>query len=175
MIGLTPLGAFHTVVALVALICGLVALGRSLEISSKTRLGQVYLVTTLVTAVTALGIFHHGGFGPPHVLAVLTLVALAVGTVAGRSALFGRASRYVEAVSYSSTILFHMIAGVTESSTRLPAGAPLIASPDAPLLEGIQLALLAAFLVGVTFQVRRLRAQAPPGHSRAIATRDRSL
>src|SRR5439155_23382206 len=86
----------------------------------NNRRGQIYLVATLITAVTALGIFRHGGFGPPHALAVLTLVALAVGTVAARSHVFGWASRYVQAASYSATILFHMIPAVTESSTRLP-------------------------------------------------------
>ena len=68
MLGLTPLGAFHTAIGLIAVICGFVALARDRQISSETRLGRVYLVTTLVTAVTALGIFRHGGFGPPHVL-----------------------------------------------------------------------------------------------------------
>jgi uncharacterized membrane protein len=97
---------FHTVIGLVALVCGFIALAWDKEISVRNRVGQVYLVTTLLTAVTALGIFHHGGWGPPHVLAVLTLVALAVGTVAATSPLFGWASRYVQAISYSSTVLF---------------------------------------------------------------------
>lgn len=154
---MTFFGALHTVIGLVALLCGFVALARDREISAKNRLGQVYLATTLITALTALGIFHHGGWGPPHVLAVLTLVALAVGTVAATSPLFGRASRYVQAISYSSTILFHMIPGVTESSTRLPPGAPLIASRESPILQAVYLVLLAALLVGITLQLRWLR------------------
>ena len=165
MLGLTPFGAFHTAIGLVAVVCGFIALARDKQISAETRLGQVYLVTTLATAVTALGIFHHGGFGPPHVVALLTIVALGVGTAAGRSRLFGRASRYVHAISYSSTILFHLIPAVTESSTRLPPGAPLVASPDAHVLQTVALVLLAGFLVGVALQVcwlrRSLRAGTP--------------
>ena len=46
-----------------------------------------------------------------------------------------------------------MIPAVTESSTRLPPGAPLATSQDAPLLQGVQLGLLVAFLVGVTGRV----------------------
>ncbi len=91
MLGLTTLGVFHTAIALVAVVCGVIALARDKEISPTNRLGQVYLISTLVTAVTALGIFQHGGFGPPHALALLTLVALAVGTVAASSQVFGRA------------------------------------------------------------------------------------
>lgn len=166
MLGLTTLGVFHTAIALVAVACGFIALVRDKQISATNRLGQVYLVLTAVTAVTALGIFQHGGFGPPHVVAVLTLVALAVGTVAASSRLFGRASRYVQAISYSSTILFHMIPAVTESSTRLPPGAPLFASQDAPILQGIDLALLVAFLVGATLQARWLHASSTAPASR---------
>ena len=161
MLGLTTLGVFHTAIALVAVVCGFIALARDKEISPNNRLGQVYLVLTLVTALTALGIFQHGGFGPPHVLALLTLVALAVGTVAATSPLFGRASRYVQAISYSATVLFHMIPAVTESSTRLPPGAPLVASQDAPVLQAVNLALIVVFLVGATLQVRWLRRSLP--------------
>ncbi len=158
MTGLTTLGVFHTAIGLAALVSGFIALARDREISARNRLGQFYLAATLITALTALGIFQRGGFGPPHVLAVLTLAALAVGTLAAFSTLFGRASRYVQAISYSSTLLFHMIPGVTESLTRLPPGAPLVASAEAPALRGLYGALLVVFLIGVTLQVRWLRA-----------------
>jgi uncharacterized membrane protein len=171
MLGLTSLGVFHTAISLVAVVCGFWALARDKEISPWNRLGQTYLVTTLISAATGLGIFQHGGFEPPHVLSVLTIVALAIGTVAAGSRLFGSASRYVQIVSYSSTVFFHMIPGVTETSTRLPPSAPLVASPDAPVLQVVYLALLVVFLIGSTLQIRWLRAAsrggAPTGKSTA--------
>ena len=69
---------------------------------------------------------------------------------------------YVQAISYSATILFHMIPAVTETSTRLPPSAPWVASPDAPALQAVQLVLLVAFLVGLTLQIRSLRASPRP-------------
>jgi uncharacterized membrane protein len=156
--GLSPLGVIHTAVSLVALICGFAVLARDREISPKNRLGQTYLVATLLTAATALGIFRHGGFGPPHVLALLTLAALAVGASASYSGFFGGASRYVQAVCYSATFLFHLIPGFTETLTRLPAGAPIAASAEAPLLKTIDAALLALFLLGLVAQILWLRA-----------------
>ena len=158
MFGLTTLGVFHTAISLVAVVCGFWAVVRDKEISPRNRLGQTYLVTTLVTAVTGLGIFQHGGFGPPHALSVLTILALAIGTVAAVSRVFGRASRYVQVISYSSTLFFHMIPGVTETSTRLPPSAPLVASPDEPVLKVVALVLLVIFLIGLTLQIRWLRA-----------------
>jgi uncharacterized membrane protein len=159
MLGLTTLGIVHTAISLVAVFCGFYALFRDKEISLKNRLGQTYVVTTLLTALTGFGIFQHGGFGPPHVLGVLTVLALAVGTVAATTALFGRASRYVQAISFTTTLLlFHMIPGFTESLTRLPPGAPLAASPEAPLLKGILAVLLVVLLIALVLQLRWVRA-----------------
>jgi uncharacterized membrane protein len=158
MLGLTPLGIVHTAISLVAIVYGVIALVQYKEISPQNRAGKIYLIATLLTALTALGIFRHGGFGPPHALAILTLVALAIGTVAAYSTLFGRASRYVQTISYSITILFHLIPGVTETSTRLPPAAQLVANADAPVLKPIYLVLLVLVVIGIVLQIRRLRA-----------------
>jgi len=161
MLGLTSLGVFHTAISLIALVAGLIALVRDKQISPRNLLGKVYVVTTIVTCVTAFGVFQHGGFGKPHVLGIVTLVVLGVAAVAGNSSLFGRASRYVETVSYSATFFFHLIPTITETSTRLPPGAPLVANADAPALQVATGVLFVAFLIGATLQVRRLRAARP--------------
>jgi uncharacterized membrane protein len=159
MFGLTTLGVIHTFIGLIALACGFRALARDRQILLNNRLGQAYLLTTLLTALTSLGIFQHGGFGPPHGLALLTLAALAVGTLAASSALFGAGSRYVQAVAYSATILFHLIPGFTETLTRFPPGAPLASSPEAPVFKLIYGILFVLFLIGLVFQLRWLRTQ----------------
>ncbi len=158
MFGLTPLGTFHTAISLIALGAGLVALVRDKQISSRNLVGKIYVVTTVITCLTAFGIFQHGGFGKAHVLAIITLVVLGVAWVAGTSRVFGRASRYVETISYSATFLFHMIPAITEASTRLPPAAPLVADADAPALQAATGVLFIAFLIGATLQVLRLRA-----------------
>jgi hypothetical protein len=65
--------------------------------------------------------------------------------------------RYVETVSYSATLFFHFIPGITETSTRLPPGSPLVANADAPALQLATGVLFVAFLIGATLQVRQLR------------------
>jgi uncharacterized membrane protein len=157
MFGLTSLGLFHTVISLIAVVAGLYALTRHFEISPNRRSGRVYIGATLVTCVTAFGIFQHGGFGKAHAAALITLFMLGVAGLAGRSKLFGRASRYVETVSYSFTFFIHLIPGVTETATRIPLGAPMVASPDAPELQNIIGVLFTLFLIGATLQVFRLR------------------
>src|SRR5437773_3596955 len=120
MLGLTPFGAFHTAISLVAVLAGLVAFIRYKAISPRSLAGKVYIGMTVATCVTGFFIFHHGGFGKPHVLGIVTLLVLGVAAIAGYSNVFGRASRYVETISYSATFFFHMIPAITETSTRLP-------------------------------------------------------
>jgi uncharacterized membrane protein len=160
MLGLSTLGLIHTAISLVALATGFILIVRDRSISPNARFGPTYLVATLLTAATALGIFRHGGFGPPHALAILTLAALALGWAATYLGIFGRASAYVETVCYSATYLFHLVPGFTETLTRLPVGAPIAASDQAPILQAIDAALLVVFLAWVAWQIWRLSARA---------------
>ena len=163
MQGMTVFGFIHTFISLVAVVAGVASFWRSGRISLDDGLGKTYVVFTIATCVTALFIFHHGGaFGPPHMLAIITLVTLAIAAVAHFTGLFGRGARYVETLSYSATFLFHMIPAVTETSTRLPVGAPLVENADAPVLKLVYLVLLVAFLIGAVAQSLKLRGQVVP-------------
>ena len=150
-----PLGWFHTIMGVVALVSGAVTLYRYKEISFGTRSGQIYLATTLITAATALLIYQRGVFGPGHLLAVATLGALAVGTLAATVKMFGRWSRHIQALSFSATLLFHCIPAVTDGLLRLPVGNPVLDSFDSPVLKVTYLVFLVIFLVGVDAPVGR--------------------
>lgn len=154
-----PLGWFHTLMGAAALVSGIYALAKHKELLLQNRSGQVYLVTTLITAVTALAIFQRGEFGPGHALAVMTLLALAVGTTAATTNIFGKVSRYLQALSYSATLLFHCVPAVTDGLLRLPVGDPVLTSIEDPILKMCYLALLVAFLLGVSLQFRWIRKQ----------------
>lgn len=156
---ITALGWFHTLMGVVAILSGGYALAKYKELSLLTRSSQIYLATTLITAGTALAIFQHGGFGAAHGLAVMTLLALLVGTVAATTALFGRLSRYVQAFSFTATLLFHGIPAVTDGLMRLPVGSPVVTSIEDPLLRMCYLALLVLFIVGVSLQLRWISRQ----------------
>jgi hypothetical protein len=135
-----------------------VALVRDKEITSRNGLGKLYIWTTVLTCLTGFPIMQHGGFGKPHMLGIITLLVLAVPALAGKGRLFGRASRYVEVVSYSATFFFHWIPTLVETTTRLPVGKPLIADRDGPELQAATGVLFLLFLIGAALQVRRLRA-----------------
>lgn len=151
---ITPLGWFHTSMGIIALLSGATALARYREITLRTLPSRIYLAATLITAGTALAIFQRGEFGPGHVLAVMTLLALATGTIAATTNLFGRLSRYVQALGYSATLLFHCVPAVTDGLMRLPVGDPVVKSIEDPILKICYLVLLVLFLTGVSLQLR---------------------
>lgn len=170
MLGLTNLGVVHTAISLIAVGAGVIAFIRDREITSRNGLGRLYLWTTVLTCLTGFPIMQHGGFGKPHLLGMVTLLVLVVAALAGRGR-FGRASRSVEAVSYSATFFFHMIPAFTETATRLPVGAPLASSQEAPGLQAVIGVVFVFFLIGAALQVRRLRAADPAGTTDpAVAT-----
>lgn len=158
MYGLTQLGVIHTLISLVAVVAGLIAFVRYGRIDPASGSGKVYVYTTILTCLTGFGIFAHGGFGKPHALGVITLLTLGLAWWADQGR-FGARSAAVSVCAYSITFLFHMIPAITETSTRLPLGNPLLADAEAPQLKAATGVLLLLYLVGATLQVRRLNRQ----------------
>ena len=157
---LTPLGVVHTIISLVAVGAAIVALARDRQLVFDNRVGRVYVVATVLTCLTGFPIFQHGGFGPPHVLGIVTLVVLAVVGIAAKTPTFGSWSRYVEVLGLSLTVFFHWIPAVTETSSRLPRHAPLTTGPDDPRVQAAVGVGFALFLAGAFLQWRRLRVDA---------------
>ena len=76
--GITEFGALHTAISLVAVSAGIVALVKDRMISLRSPVGRIYVIATVLTCATGFFIFHHGGFGKPHVLGIVTLAVLAL-------------------------------------------------------------------------------------------------
>jgi uncharacterized membrane protein len=155
MSSLSTLGVVHTVISLVAVAAGIAAFLRNGGIGSLSGRGKLYIVSTALTCLSGFFIFAHGGFGKPHVLGVITLFVLALALLAERSLVFGRGASAAATVAYSLTFYFHLIPAVTETSTRLPAHAPLVASAESPVLGVVYGLLFLGFLFGVWRQLRR--------------------
>ena len=150
----------HTAISLVAVFAGITAFVRDGRINTNNAVGKTYVWATVFTCLTAFFIFHDTGhFGAPHMLAIITLVVLAVAWAGGKGK-FGGASRYVETISYTFTFFFHMVPTIAESLTRLPAGHPIAATQQDPLIQKLTGVALLLTLVGITLQVTKLRKNA---------------
>jgi len=132
---LSPIGIFHTILGIVALATAVYSYAKSGAIQSTHRSGQIYLLSTVLTAASALTIFRHGGFNAAHGLAILTLVAVFVGYFIEKTTWFGRLRTYVVAVCYGGSVLFHLLPTATEILTRFPLDNPRVSSLQDPLLQ----------------------------------------
>ena len=150
---MTMLGWFHTILGIGAVLTGFYAIVRFKIISLENKVGQIYVVLTAIVAGSALGIYNQGGFGIAHVLAVLTLIALTGAIVMEKFKIFGRFSKYFQALGYTSTFLFHMIPAITDFLRRIPVGDPFVDSFDDPLLINFQISFLIAYLFIILTQL----------------------
>ncbi len=157
---MTVLGWFHTILGILAVLSGFYTLYKYKIITTEKSSGRLYVLVTLLVAGSALGIYNQGGFGIAHVLAVLTLIALAGGYIMEKFKWFGSFSKYFQALGYTSTLLFHMIPAITDFLRRLPVGDPFIDSFEDPLLFNFHTAFLAIYLVGLVAQIVWLKRQA---------------
>jgi hypothetical protein len=156
MFGLSIVGVIHTVLSLVALATLITAFVREGRLTSTRPIGRVSLVTTALAALTSLVIFRHGGPGPAHGLAVLSLIAV----IAAFG--FARMKAFVgEAIAAGLTLLFHLIPGVTETLVRVPTSQPFATSPEDPALRPVYGVVLVISLIVLALQVRAARSTEP--------------
>ena len=152
---LTSLGLVHVLLSLLAIGLAIRSMMRRGCIQFSDGAGRAYAAATLLTALTALGLHQRATFGPGHVLAVLTLVALVVAAITARGlSERGSLASRLHVGAMTATLLFHAIPGVTEALTRLPPSAPLLDSPDSPVVKGLSVVLLVVFGVLIVRQAR---------------------
>lgn len=154
---LSPFGLIHTIISLTAVAAGVAELTRHGDIHPSRFWGTVYVAATVGACLTGFGIFRHGGFNEAHMLGVVTLLVLGLAALAGKTRVFGGASRKVEMLGYSITFLFHMIPTFTETLTRLPIGHPIVSDRNGlvPKIAGGVFFLI--YLVFARHQLKRLR------------------
>ena len=149
---ITALGWFHTGIAIVALIAGVYSLAKFKFIKPANRSAQIYLVCTFLAAASSLFIYNQGGFGPAHILGVLTLLALFGGFAVRKIPFFDPIADYFEALCFSGTFLFHMIPAITDAMLRLPVGDPFATTIEDPRIMGFYLLFVVLFVIGFALQ-----------------------
>ena len=160
---ISPLGWFHTIIGILALISGVYTLVKYKVIETGNKSAQIFLGTTFIAAATSLMIYARGPFGemnPAHYLGILTLLALTAGTIVEKTQMLGKLSPYFQAMSFSALFLFHMIPAITDGLMRLPTSDPIVKNIEDPLLLGFYLAFLILYVIGFAAQVLWLRRQA---------------
>lgn len=142
---MSPLGAFHLFVAIVALITGTIVILRRKGTRVHRRIGWVYAVAMLLLNVSALMIYRlTGSFGPFHVAAIISLVTVAAGVLTAVRRRAGWIEQHYYWMTYSYVGL--LAATASEIGTRVP---------NAPFWWVVVLLSLAIFAIGALLITRR--------------------
>ncbi|MEZ2442850.1 hypothetical protein AB6805_14095 [Chitinophaga sp. RCC_12] len=150
--GISPLGIFHTIIGVVAIIAGLASFFKFGKISLAHQSGKVYFLGTLVTSLTALGISRHGGFNPGHALSLLVIVLIGISYFLFKRKQESKKARYWENFAFSFSFFLSMIPTVNETLTRIPLHHPLASGPGDPVVGRTLLVVLVLFIAGAVYQ-----------------------
>ena len=145
------IGWIHTILGTLAILVALFIIVTQGYIKSTNNLGKFYIIATLITASTALMLYKNGGFNLAHILAVLTIVAIFLGISSEKYNIFGL-SKYVQSMSYTGSILFHLIPGIAEVNKRLPINNPMGLSVLDPI--NIRYYLIFTAIIGLTIMIQ---------------------
>ena len=148
------IGWIHTLIALIAILSGAYSLKKYTIIETKNLSAKIFIITTIIAAITALLIYKRG-FGVGHLLAIITLLAVIFGYINEKGLFFGFLAPYFQIISYSALFLFHMIPGITEILRRFPPDNPILidSNVDHPILISFYITFFISYLIITTNQI----------------------
>lgn len=146
---MSTLGVFHTAIGIIAIFEGLRSFYQDGRISKTSSSGQIYIIGTIIAGVTAFGLSKTGSLNEAHVLTAMVLMAVGGG-------LYFK-NPYLNVLSFSGSFFLSLIPASVETLTRLPVEAPIAADQNAPIVQGIIGVWFVLFLIGVSFQLYRIK------------------
>jgi hypothetical protein len=150
----------HVLISLAGIATGLVVLFGLITNRRLPRWTAAFLAATVLTSATGF-LFHSASFGPPHVLGIISLVALAAALFAlyGRKLAGGWRAAYV--VTAVLSLYLNVFVGVVQAFQKVPALHALAPKGSEPPFAVAQLVVLVAFGVLGFLAVRRFHPTTP--------------
>jgi CDP-diglyceride synthetase len=156
---LSILGGFHTIVSVLAIFIAFYALYHKGKINPAFDAGRLYAIFTVIGCLTSLPIMKTGHPTQEHVVAVIILVLLPTAIYARSIRLFRRNADYVQTVFMSTTLFLSLIPAIIETLTRLPPDDPLASDSDSFIVKILLLILFILYVMGVTYQVSKIKSR----------------
>lgn len=150
--GLSTLGIFHTIIGIAAIVAAVVSYIKYGKINLAELSGKIYLYSTVITSLTALGISKHGGFNPGHIFSIFILILVVAAYFLHAKKGGNNRSKYVENFLLSFSFFLSWVPTINETFTRVPLAKPLAKGPTDPIIAQTLLVLLVLFIAGSIFQ-----------------------
>jgi len=146
-LNLVPLGWVHGLACLIALAAGAYGFATRKGSARHILTGRVYLASMIALNVSALGIYRLGVFFFPHVLAIVTLVVLAVGWAAARTHWPRPLWKHIHLSAMIASYYLLIGGGVNEVFLRIHTMRDLLNVQGPQLLDQTHSAVMLLFLI----------------------------
>ena len=147
---------FHVVISLVGIASGFVVAYGFLKAWRLDRWNDLFLATTIITSLSGF-LLPAAKILPSHILAVLSLIVLAVSVYARYSKHLAGGWRTGYVVTALVAQYFNVFVLVVQSFQKIPALRALAPTQSEPPFGVVQLAVLVAFIVLGVLSVLRFR------------------
>ncbi|WP_130735172.1 hypothetical protein [Flavobacterium sp. J27] len=150
--GLSNLGIFHTLIGIVAIVAAIISYIKFGKIYLAHSTGKIYFYGTIITSLTSLGIFNHGGFNRGHIFALFIVFLVVIAYYLHFKKQGNNKFRYFENFFLSFSFFLSWVPTINETFNRVPVGHPLAKGPTDPLIAKTLLVFLILFIFGSVFQ-----------------------
>jgi hypothetical protein len=156
----------HVIISLIGIVSGIIVMFGMLGAQRQPGLTAVFLLFTILTSVTGFP-FPFEGFKPSYVIAVLSLVLLAIACVALYGMKLNGAWRWIYAVTALVSLYLNCFVLVIQSFLKIPVLTALAPGnpPSGPVFGAVQGIVLLFFMVAIVGAVKRFR----PGPALAVS------
>ena len=148
--GFTPFTWFHTIISLIMLVTGILAVFALIGSQRAKGLMAIYLLFAVLTSATGFGFVPIVKLLPSHIVGIISLVLLAIAILARYAFHLQGAWRWIFAVLVVVTVYLDAFVFVTQLFLKVPsihALAPQAPDAPEPPFAIVQGAVLVVFLV----------------------------
>jgi hypothetical protein len=148
----------HVIISLIAIAAGFVVLSGLLGSNRMAGMTALFLLTTILTNATGF-LFPFEKLLPSHIIALLSLVLLAIACIALYGMKLSGAWRWIYVVTALLSLYFNVFVLVIQSFLKIPALTALAPGnpPAGPVFAVAQGVVLVFFVVVIIGSIRRFR------------------
>jgi hypothetical protein len=148
----------HVIISLIAIAAGFVVLSGLLGSNRMAGMTALFLLTTILTNATGF-LFPFEKLLPSHIIALLSLVLLAIACLALYGMKLSGAWRWIYVVTALLSLYFNVFVLVIQSFLKIPALTALAPGnpPAGPVFAVVQGVVLVFFVVVIIGAIRRFR------------------
>ena len=148
----------HVIISLIAIVAGFVVLSGLLGSNRMAGMTALFLLTTILTNATGF-LFPFEKLLPSHIIALLSLVLLAIACLALYGMKLSGAWRWIYVVTALLSLYFNVFVLVIQSFLKIPALTALAPGnpPAGPVFAVVQGVVLVFFVLVIIGAIRRFR------------------